>query len=264
MTEMFYDFPSGGIALAILALMIFAMETGFRAGKHAQARTSEASRSQIDSMQSSLLGVLALMLAFTFSIALDRFNSRSLAVVDEANAIGTAYLRSGLLADGPRPEARKLFREYAGVRARMNALSWNQKEERSALGAETLRLQDRLWSQAAEASLLAPSPATTGLYVQALNEMIDAYGSYSAEIDRHVPELVLLLLFGAFVVSGGVIGFSAGVAGDRPSRATFVMVTLVVLLMFMILDLDRPRRGIIQVNPQSLLDVKALVDQGGT
>jgi hypothetical protein len=97
--------------------------------------------------------------------------------------------------------------------------------------------------------------------VQALNEMIDAHSTLSAQVDRHVPELVLLLLFSAFVVSGGIIGYSAGLAGHRPSRATFVMVALVVMLMFMIMDLDRPRRGIIQVSPQSILDVKAAIDR---
>jgi hypothetical protein len=146
----------------------------------------------------------------------------------------------------------------------MAVLTWNRRDERSALDAEVLRLQERLWARAAESSRLAPSPATTGLYVQALNAMIDAYGSYAAEINRHVPELVLLLLFGAFVVSGGIMGYAAGVGGHRPARTTYVMVSLVVLLMFVILDLDRPRRGIIQVDPQSLFDVKASIDRGGS
>ncbi len=264
MTEMFYDFASGAVALAIFALILVAMEVGFRLGKRIQARTSAASKAQIDSTQSSLTGVLALILAFTFSIALDRFNSRSLALISEANAIGTAYLRSSLLPDALRVEAQQLFEDYADARARMTMLNWRQKEERGALNAEALRLQDRLWTQAADISRLAPSPATTGLYVQSLNEMIDANSSYAAEIDRHVPELVLLLLFGAFVVSGGVMGYSAGVGGYRPPRATYVMVFLVVLLMFVIMDLDRPRRGIIRLDTRSLLDVKALIDQGST
>jgi hypothetical protein len=259
MTEFFYGYPSGLVALAIFALMALAMEAGFRSGRRGQARTSAASKSQIETLQASLLGVLALMLGFTFSIALNRYNSRSEAVVHEANAIGTAYLRTGLLPDVLRGEARALFAAYADTRARAVTLTWATRDQRGPLSEEARRLQGRLWEQAATASRLAPSPATTGLYVQALNEMIDAHASIIAEVDRHVPELVLLLLFGAFVVAGGIIGYSAGLTGNRPSRATFVMVGLVVLLMFMILDLDRPRRGIIQVNTQSLLETTSSI-----
>ena len=260
MTEFFYAYPSGLFALVILGLMVLAIESGYRIGRRAQSRTAEVARSQVEAMQTSLLGVLALMLGFTFSISLERFNGRSEAVVHEANAIGTAYLRSALLAEGARAEAHAIFSDYVDVRARTVTLAWARTDQRTPLNAEAQRLQGRLWEQAAAASRAAPSPATTGLYVQALNEMIDAHSTLTAQVDRHVPELVLLLLFSAFVVSGGIIGYSAGLAGHRPSRATFVMVALVVMLMFMIMDLDRPRRGIIQVNPQSLLDVKSAID----
>jgi len=153
-------------------------------------------------------------------------------------------------------DARRAFADYADVRARMSVLTWNQKDERIAMQARVLELQDGLWRQAAEASQQAPNPATTGLYVQSLNEMIDAYSSYMAELLRHVPHLVTLLLFAAFIVSGGMIGYSAGLAGDRPARATYLMVCVVVFLMYMVMDLDRPHRGIIQVSSQSLLDLK--------
>ena len=259
MDDFIYSLSSGIIALIILALMLLAMEVGYRVGLRGQA-TSPDSRTQISAVQTSLLGILALMLAFTFSIALDRYNSRSLAVVNEANAIGTAFLRTGLLPEPPRAEAQLAFADYAGVRARMSTLTWNQKEERIALHARAMELQDRLWQQAAELSRQAPSPATTGLYVQALNEMIDAYSSYMAELFRHVPYLVIFLLFGAFVVSGALIGFSAGLTGDRPAPVTFLMIAVIVLLMFMVMDLDRPHRGIIQVSSQSLIDLQKSID----
>ena len=259
MSEVFYGFPSAAIALGILVLMAIALEAGFRAGLRARTRTSEAERSQIEMMQGSLLGVLALMLGFTFSIALERYNSRSEALVHEANAIGTAYLRSKLLPGDLTAEARAGFVAYADARASTVTLTWERREQRDPLNARAQGLQERLWAQVTEAARVAPGPIT-GLYVQSLNEMIDAHASVIAQTNRHVPELVLLLLFGAFVVSGGVIGYTAGLAGHRPSRATVVMVAMVVLLLFMILDLDRPRRGIIQVSPQSILDVKTAID----
>jgi hypothetical protein len=260
MDDFFYGLSSWTIALTILALMLLAMEAGFRIGLRGQASSSPESRSQISTVLTSLLGILALLLGFTFSIALDRYSGRSLAVVNEANAIGTAFLRTDLLPEPARTEARRAFADYADVRARMSVLTWNQKDERIATQARVLGLQDGLWRQAAEASRQAPNPATTGLYVQSLNEMIDAYSSYMAELLRHVPHLVTLLLFAAFIVSGGMIGYSAGLTGDRPARATYLMVCVVVFLMYMVMDLDRPHRGIIQVSSQSLLDLKKSVD----
>ena len=260
MDDTLYSLSSATIAFTSLALMLLAMEAGYRLGRRAQATTSEESRSQIGTVQASLLGLLALMLGFTFSIALDRHNGRSSAVVEEANTIGTAFLRTELLPDPLRAEARRTFVEYAGVRARMSALTWNDKDERAELQPRVLELQHRLWQQAAEISRQAPSPATTGLYAQSLNEMFDAYSRYLAEMGRHVPTLVTLLLFSAFFFSGALIGFSAGLGGHRPAPVTFLMVGVVVLLMYMVMDLDRPHRGIIKVSYQSLLEVQQSID----
>ena len=101
------------------------------------------------------------------------------------------------------------------------------------------------------------NPVTTGLFVQSLNEMIDAYASTVAEIDRHVPEFVLFLLYGAFIVSGGVIGYASGLANHRPALVTYLMVGVIALLLYMVMDLDRPGRGVIRVSVQSLLDLQA-------
>ncbi len=260
MASLYYGLSSSLVAFSILALMLLAMEAGFRVGTRAKLTTKPESRAQIETVQTSLLGLLALMLGFTFSIALERHNSRSLAVVSESNAIGTAFLRTELLPEQPRAEARRVFANYADLRARMSVLTWNERDEEVALEAGVLTLQDTLWHEAAATARASPIPAVTNLYVQALNEMIDSYSSHKAEMYRHVPFLVILLLFGAFIVSGAIIGFSAGLAGHRPARATFLMVSVVVLLMYMVMDLDRPHRGIIQVSSQSLFDVKAAID----
>ncbi len=260
MDDFFYGLSSWTITLSLLALMLLAMEAGSRVGRRSQGTSNAESRSQISTVLTSLLGILALLLGFTFSIALDRYNGRSLAVVNEANAIGTAFLRTDLLPEPARSDTRRAFADYTGVRVRMSVLTWNQKEERIALLARVLELQDELWRRAAEVSQQAPDAATTGLYVQSLNDMIDAYSSNLAELLRHVPHLVMLLLFAAFIVSGGMIGYSAGLAGNRPARATYLMVCVIVLLMYMVMDLDRPHRGIIQVSSQSLVDLQKSID----
>jgi hypothetical protein len=89
--------------------------------------------------------------------------------------------------------------------------------------------------------------------------MFDAYASRDAAVRRHVPEVVLFLLYGTFLMAGSVIGSVAGVSGHRASFATYIMIALVVLLVFIIIDLDRPRRGLIEVDQQPLFDISAAV-----
>lgn len=253
MSEILYDRGSLTIALLLLALMVAAVEAGYRFGRRAQGSTAPAQREQLGTIQSSLIGILALMLGFTFSIALERFGSRSEAVVEEANAIGTAHLRTQLLPVSVRDEARRLLEAYTALRVEAAAVSLDQAAARAGLADEATALQEQLWQLAVRAAAEDPNPVSSGLFVQALNEVIDAFGRRNAELDRHVPELVLFLLFGAFIATGGIIGYTAGVAGNRPTNVSYLMVALVVLLMFMVMDLDRPRRGLIQVNTHSLV-----------
>jgi hypothetical protein len=106
---------------------------------------------------------------------------------------------------------------------------------------------------------MEPNPVTTGLFVQSLNELIDSFGRRDAAVSRHVPEVVLLLLHGTFLIACVIIGYACGIGGQRPSLATYSMVALIVALVFVILDLDRPRRGLIEVSQKSLLDLQAAI-----
>ena len=100
----------------------------------------------------------------------------------------------------------------------------------------------------------------TGLFIQALNEMIDSFGRRDAGLNRHVPEVVLFLLFGVFLIAAAIVGFASGTGGHRPPAVSLVMVGLIVVLVFVILDLDRPRRGLIEVSKKSLYDLQASIN----
>jgi hypothetical protein len=100
-------------------------------------------------------------------------------------------------------------------------------------------------------------PATTGLFIQALNDLIDAYGKRDAELDRSVPETIVLILLGAFLAATAILGYASGVTGRRPSLVADLLVALIVIIVFIIIDLDRPRRGLIRVSQTSLTDLQA-------
>jgi hypothetical protein len=263
MKEILYNQSSLEISLILLVLMSLAIEAGYHLGIRNRIRSNTA-KDQVNTIQSSLLGLLALMLGFTFSLALNRFDTRSVAVVNEANSIGTTYLRTDLLVEPSRSLEKKLLLDYLKLRVAAGALSLNDHQERDPLLEKATQIQEQIWQVAMEASLKGANPATTGLFIKALNGMIDAYGERIAELNRHVPELVLFMLYGSFIITGGIIGYTAGIGGQRPATASYIMIALVVLLMSMVVDLDRPRRGFIQISQQSLIDLNELLNDTHT
>lgn len=257
-----YDLNSILICTILLVAMALALEAGYRGGRLRARQNDEPRKQQLGAVQGALLGLLALLLGFTFSLSLQRFDDRSKAVVDESNAIGTAMLRAQLLDASVRPEAEAALREYLSFRVAAGQLALSDEDERGALLARATGLQQALWEQAQQALAVDDRPITTGLYVQALNEMFDSYGQRDAALNRHVPEPVLFLLFLTFVMVSLIVGITSGASGHRPPASMLVMVLLIVLLVFVIIDLDRPRRGLIEVNQGALVELhRSVVDE---
>lgn len=256
-----YGWNSLLIAGLLLILMAAAIEVGYRMGRRKEASADKATKDHIITIQGSMLGVLALLLAFSFSLALQRFDNRNAAVVEEANAIGTTFLRAQLLPSSVRSDARKLLQSYVDLRVQASTISLDREKDREVLLFAANRVLYALWGCARRAAAEDPNPVTSGLFIQSLNETIDAYGRRDAAVRRHVPEVVLFLLFVTLVMTSGVLGYAAGVAGHRPSSVSYMLVGLIVVLIFVIIDLDRPRRGLIKVDQTSLIDVRAVIDK---
>jgi len=259
MNQIMYDIPSIVIAAVLFASMAVVIELGFRLGRLFERETTGTIKGHVTGIQGALLGILALLLGFTFSLSLNRHDTRSIVVVKESNAIGTAYLRAGLLPEPVCRKARIDLRNYIGFRIEEGRINLANSDERAALIAQTNERFYQMWTDAVAAARQDPNPVTTGLYLQALNEMFDAFGERDAALNRHVPEVVLFLLYGTFLMAGAIVGFTSGIHGHRASFATYVMVALIVLLVFIIIDLDRPRRGLIEVDQQSMLDLQAAI-----
>lgn len=260
MREIMYDHNSVLIVVILSVVLLLAIEAGYRLGRRLADHTGDAPKAQINTIQASLLGVLALLLGFTFSLSLQRHDSRSAAVVVEANAIGTAILRAALLPSPLDESMRQKLRDYLDLRIRDGSISLDHENQRVAVLRDTLAVQEELWQLGAQAVAENPAPVPAGLFVQSLNDMIDAYGARNAALDRHVPEVVLFLLFGTFVMIACLVGYASGIARHRAPFPTYMLVFLIVFLVFIIIDLDRPRRGLIEVSQQSLLELQAATD----
>lgn len=254
--ELMYDIPTPIIALALLAVMLLAMWLGYRTGLRRQNDETEQTRSQTTAVQGSLLGLLALLLGFTFSLALSRHDARSQSVVAEANSIGTAWLRLDFLAGAAKTEAKVGLLKYTRLRVEAGDVSADQYRQRALYTAQAEETFAEIWKIAAANARDPGGPAAVAL-TNALNDMIDALASRNAALDRHVPEIVLIMLFVTFVLSGAMLGYSSGVNGSKPATPVYLMLTLIVLLVFLIVDLDRPRRGIIEVDRSAMSDLLA-------
>lgn len=256
MRELLVGQSSLVIVALLFACILAAMEVGSRIGRRSRQDIGDSFKGQVNAIQGAVLGVLALMLGFTFSLALQRYDSRSAAAVDEANAIGTAHLRAQLLPPGIRGEADALLREYLDLRVRAGSIDLSRDDERAPLLERAATTTERLWQLALLAAEQDGRPVTSGLFIQSLNDMIDAYGRRDAALNRHVPEVVFFLLFLTFLMAGVIHGYANGMERSRARLPTVIMVALIVLLVFLIIDLDRPRRGFIQVNQKSMEDLQ--------
>jgi hypothetical protein len=252
-----YALDAGLLAVLVLAFMLGALELGALLGRGRRRRASEPLRDHVGNMQGSLLGLTALLLGFSFSLALQRFDSRSQAEVQEANSIGTTWLRSALLPEPQRAGVQTQLRRYIDLRAQASAISLAEDGLRDRLLVESNAALAQAWTLATEAAIAEPNPVRTGLFLQALNDTIDQLELRDAELRRHVPEAILLLLLASFVMTAGSVGYSVGLSGERPPLLTHGLMAMIALLAFVVIDLDRPRRGLIQVDQSSLLKLQA-------
>lgn len=257
--ELLYSQSEALILVTLLVLLGVGAEVGYRLGYRCQSRTDESAKSHIRSIQAAVLALLGLLLGFTLAASISRLDQRKQAVLHEANAIGTAALRAQLLPALVKAEATSLFRQYVDIRLESSRRSWDQGV-RNEFDRKATHIQERLWDQAAAVGQKEPQNFTTGLFIQALNEMIDSKAARDAALDNHVPETVLFLLFYAAVSAIGMVGYVNGLTSKRLSVLTGLLLILIGLTIAVIVDLDRPRRGLISVSQKSMIELKKGLD----
>jgi hypothetical protein len=248
------NYPLAAIFFVGLASILAASEIGWQLGIRTKGRAS----TNFSTLESSMLGLLALMLAFTFSMALSRFEARRDAVLSEANAIGTTALRARLLPEPQRSETLKLLREYVQIRLEIVQIGTSLAEHTPAVGRSNA-LQEALWQQAKAVASIEKGLVPTGLFIQSLNEMIDDQAKRLSALRNRIPNSVLMTLFAIVAVAGAVAGYGNARDVDRTRLPVYVMELLVSAVIFLIVDLDRPSAGFITNSQQPMLDVAASI-----
>ena len=253
--EMLFGLNEWLIFAIFIILLLSASEIGYRLGWRAQSKINEPTRSQVNMLQAASLGLLALLLGFTFSMALTRFDTRKQLVLDEANAIGTTYLRAQLLPNPARKEVSNLLRRYVDVRLEFYQVGINQSGLQK-VDDDTEKLHSALWSYAIAVGGQDPRAIPTGLFIQSLNEVIDLHAKRVTALGNHVPESIFILLLVVATLALGLIGYGAGMGRDRNILPTVISVILIASVILLIMDLDRPRRGLIKVSQQSMVHLQ--------
>ncbi|MGE3993645.1 hypothetical protein [Pseudorhodoplanes sp.] len=148
------------------------------------------------------------------------------------------------------------------MRIKIGEASSTDEAGRSPLLQQANDDLNALWALAQKTIVEDLDPVRTGLFVEALNKAIDTAGKRKATLNRHVPEVDLFLLFAAFLMGGLVVRYSSGLGGYRAFFAAYIMVGLIVLFVFIIVGLDRPRRGLIQVSQASMAELRGSMTEG--
>ena len=242
-------YPVAAFVVAIVTMSLAAWIGATRL----RALRSEVAQQREDFavIQGATLTLLGLVIGFTFSMALDRYEQRKLYEEEEANAIGTEYARADLLPAAAAARVRQLLRDYVDQRI----LYYRTRDEKrlAEINENTARLQGQLWSAVTAPAVAQPSPLMA-LAVAGMNDVLNSQGYTQAAWWNRIPFSAWLMM-GAIAVCAMML---VGVGSKHPtglSQLMLVLPLIISLAFFLIADIDSPRRGIIRVVPQNLLSL---------
>lgn len=252
----------GRVAVLILlvpSLLLACAELGYRHGVRGRASADERFLSHIAGVQGAVLALLGLLMGFTFSMGVDRFDHRRALVLEEANAIRTTWWRASLLQDAPGDAVRDLLKKYVDLRILPKAAP--DPRELAERLRRSVEIQVALWRYADAAAAEAPDDITA-LFVESVNDIVDIHAERIQATRSRIPSGVWIIVLVVAAVGCWTSTYSGGASGVR-SRLTSVMLPLLVsVVMLLIFDLTNDRHGFIHISQQPLMDVQASIASG--
>jgi len=245
-----YPYMNFTLTAALTAFGLFGgvlafVEVGRRIGIRRMAEDKEGARAGAGAVEGAVFGLLGLLIAFTFTGAAARFDDRRHLITEEANDIGTAWLRLDLLPAAVQPALRESFRRYLDARLEVYEKLPDLEAAKAAL-AQSVALQGEIWTQAVAALREAPPPATTVL-LPALNQMIDITTTRTMASKMHPPLIIFVMLVVLTLIGGLFAGYGMAAAKTRSWVHMLGFAFVMGAGVYIILDLEYPRMGLIQV-----------------
>ncbi len=237
--------------LLLFVLSLVVMWLAARAGAFVRGKRTlqeEGIREDFDVVQAATLTLLGLIIGFSFSMAIGRYDQRKNLEEEEANAIGTAYVRADLLPAADGDKLRPLLRDYLDQRILFYTV--RDSDQIATMDARTARLQGELWATIRAPAAAHPTPIV-GLAVVAINDVINSQGYSQAAFWNRIPAAAWGLMLAMAVCANFLVGY--GSRNSRMGYALLFVLPVVVAISFMLIaDIDAPRRGLILVVPQNL------------
>ena len=263
----FFDLvPIWVLLIGTILIMVVFIEYGFRLGKRAQANAKKAQTSQVRAIMGAGLGLLAFMLAFTFSTAQSHFETRVQSLAEEARIARNAYMQADLLAEPRRSQAKELLKNYVNLRSDMRKVAGadvgNQITELIQLSEQMLQ---QLWDLATYSDL---NPAAerndveeNDLFMGSILALTDIHFTrvHSAIMNR-IPFTIWMTLYLMAVLSMIIMGYQAGLTDKRSPVATITLAVAFSAVIILITDLDRPVMSFFEINRQLLVDLNEYME----
>jgi hypothetical protein len=240
-----YPFPAFLVAIVVLTLAAWLGTTRFTTLRSA----AEGQREDFAVIQGATLTLLGLIIGFTFSMALDRYEQRKLYEEEEANAIGTEFVRAELLPAADAARVQQLLRDY--VDQRMLFYTTRDEQQLGEIATATSRLQSDLWAAVKSPALAQPTPLAA-LAVAGMNDVLNSQGYTQAAWWNRIPFSAWLMMGFIAICATMLVGVGTR-KGTGFSRLMLVLPAIISMALFLIADIDSPRRGVIRVVPQNLL-----------
>lgn len=258
---LFHHMPLWLLGLIWFGVCLLAREGGVQLYRWRRARDPTIGEGSIAAQAhivAAIFGLLAFIIGLTFSIALERFDNRRALVIEEANAISTAYLRSSLLDDPDRSLMQKTLRDYAQTRIAPEGIWDEQTEAQMRL---SLALRAQLWDQTRTAVFPVRETDMASYFLETVNEVLNVGTRRQVAARMHIPTRIMDVLFIYIAVAAAVLGY---MLGDQPGgnrEATAVLLFLFSMMIITIVDLDRPQAGALQVPQMALEELVATLQR---
>lgn len=250
-TSIFDSLSIPVVYLGLCILLMIGFEIGYQISRHSKVFMEEVEPATLTPMIGGLIGVWGFLLAFTFSIATGHFNQRKQHVLEEANEIGTAYLRADLIDTIYQKEVKPLLREYVDTRLRaVSSININNELIKS------VELHDLLWREVSAAALAKPN-TNTSMMILSINNIIDLHEKrVTAGLRNRIPMSIWITIIAISFMTMITIGIKAGFTKPRGLIAVVPMILAFAALTTLIVDLNRPQKGLFKVGQQSMISVQ--------
>jgi len=250
--------PPFVFALVLFVGMFLMLDVGRRLGIRRRSRESETERTSLGTIEGAVFALFGLVVAFTFSGAISRFNEKRTLIAEEANTVETAYLRLSLLPVKAQPELQALFRQY--IDSRLETYR-NLPDMDKALAEMKLskKLQKQIWVKSVAATQSSDAHVDAGkLLLPALNNMIDITTTRKMALQTHPPSVIYLLLFVLGLICSMLAGYRMANGRYRSWLHIMSFSLMTVVIAYVIVDVEYPRAGLIRLQgfDQSLMDVR--------